>query len=625
MVGLGNRRIGLCSANGYLMDNLPSDYHPHDADFLDHKIHAMPYRFQSPIAKRYSQIFKKQGRRDANLNLLRSIEQMPKSTAVRLAGSDSELVAYADKKAAECSSLKHRYGEQAYDDLMGYVACHGIDPPEIKKAVTITSALERVCDALWWRRALRKKYGRAVEKAARDVGLVHKGAGIYSSDETLYRRKQQKSRNRLMLDEIIAVNEAGQEYTLAELSELSVSNPTIRRGELMTRIAGFETVANDLNHKALFVTLTCPSRFHSHTIKHKTSIENPQYDGSTPRQAQAYLQNVWARIRAKLARHGLTLYGFRVAEPNHDGCVHWHLLVFAPGWALRRIRQTFLFYGLADSPGEPGAKKHRVTFVEIDPSMGTAAGYIAKYIAKNIDGFALDRDLFGGCQFDAAARVEAWASCWGIRQFQQLGGPPVTVWRELRRIEGEESGVLETARDAADRGDWAAFVAAMGGPTCSRQSRPIRLAKATDLIDIDTATGEILRASPVVNRYGEPAAAQVIGVAVGHQVTATRWHHWELITHGNKSAGSVLQGYEGNGVIKSGGGMVVDQPATQRLGEQQMGLGLSRNAGKPLCGCEGEFLTTYGLAPPWSSVNNCTSKSELMVGDRGGGTSAAQP
>ncbi len=92
----------------------------------------------------------------------------------------------------------------------------------------------------------------------------------------------------------------------------------------------------------------------------------------------------------------------------------------------------------------------------------------------------------------------------------------MTIWRELRKAGGDiPEGKLKEAFEAADAGQWAAFLQVMGGTTPKRKKLPIQLAK----IESDEK-----------GRYGDPIGNKTIGLQSGDIILKTRIHVWLFIT-----------------------------------------------------------------------------------------------
>lgn len=510
----------------------------HDARaFLELKVAPLPRDFAEPIRKRFVADYahaltipagtgrQSEAMAAANRRLAK-IAQKVSGAWLPLYASDDDLRDAATAEAKETWKLAAIQDDELTPRarMERYCKQRGITPPSEK--VGEIPAIKRMSDEGWWRRKLRRTQAVLLEEIAIELGIVHRHRQCYCSDETVNRRRAQNRRNALTLEGIELENQHGFVATVAELAATSVSNPKIKHAELMTRMSGFESLARSLGYAAVFITITCPSRFHAVLENGRT---NPKHDGSTPREAQHHLVTAWAKCRAALHRSHIRPFGFRVAEPHHDGCPHWHLLLFVPPDQESTLRDIIARYFLEQhDPDEAGARKNRVKFVAIDYTRGTAAGYIAKYVSKAIDGEHIEEgDHYGNSGRSAAERVKAWAAAHGLRQFQQIGGAPVTPWRELRRIEPSDGhpDVIKAARSAADAGNWARYLEVQGGPTVARKDLAVTLARTPEGFRLDPDTGE---ASPATNQYGEPSPPAIFGVcaAATGEAILTRRHRW---------------------------------------------------------------------------------------------------
>lgn len=348
------------------------------------------------------------------------------------------------RQQSKCNDEISEAVTEGYEALAEFVRQFGIKPPRKYKKQTELSALQDISKMIsekWWLTRLTKARKIMREHLAIAMGQVSSKASPYASWDCIREHKEQQKRNWEFIKQCTLIDEeTGEEADLADMVLKSVSNPAIRRHELMVRCRGCEDIGNELGLQGLFLTLTTPSKYHN-SYKKGGFIDH--WNGASPREAQAYLNNVWQRIRAKLSREDIRWFGVRVAEPHHDGTPHWHLLIWVKPEEKEAVREIFVKYATKEDKNELFDKQGRFDYSprcdvsEIDPAKGTATGYIAKYISKNIDGYAMDSEVSdetGKPVKEMAKNVSAWKSRWSIRQYQFFGGAPVTTYRELRRF-----------------------------------------------------------------------------------------------------------------------------------------------------------------------------------------------
>lgn len=487
----------------------------------------------NPLATDYVRTAKAKGYVAANDRLRQFHERLilgPSFQGIYISSPEEEVKRFSEHRSLQMSGLFGRYVKRvglrkAAKRIDVRLKSYGFRLPVIDlskaKDEEVAGAIARVSDSAWWRRQVRRLQELVLESVCIDLGLVNLKKGRYASNHCVERKTKQWQRNEAILASLEAENDLGQVFNLLDLYKRGVSNLVNRRHELMTRISGFEGYAKEQGDRGVFYTITAPSKYHAYHSK--PCVANPKYNGATPADTQEYFNTLWARMRAAFKHAGVNPYGVRVVEPHHDGTPHWHLLLFMAPHEIEAVTAIFQRYALAEDGNEAGAIQHRLKVENIDPNKGSAVGYIAKYIAKNIDGEHVGADLYGEDAIAGAVRIRAWASNWNIRQFQFIGGPSVTAWREARRFATSEAAEETLARigsehlsaiiEACDKGDFKAFIELSGGATAARKEQPLR-------------AFHVAKETP--NKYGE-VIKKLMGLCYqGIEEIKTRLREWAI-------------------------------------------------------------------------------------------------
>jgi len=216
--------------------------------------------------------------------------------------------------------------------------------------------LKMQCDK-WWARqlkTLRRQFLELLEIATGQVGkdLYHdkkskkfkrRGVSPYSSKQAQREFNFAQASGRQFLEMMELQSSDGDVISLIDAVKSGMANPANRRNELMLRIRETEELADEMGYVGVFYTITCPSRFHANSSK---------WSGETPKDAQNYLTQTWARARSKLNRRGLKYFGVRVVEPHADGCPHWHMMLFMPKNKVQEVNAILRWYFIQEDKTE---------------------------------------------------------------------------------------------------------------------------------------------------------------------------------------------------------------------------------------------------------------------------------
>ncbi|GLS26844.1 replication endonuclease [Marinibactrum halimedae] len=240
-------QIGTDSSQAFeLASQKTSHFGTPDCHRFRKKIFERNNLFALPLASAYKRIAEDSDHVQANINL-RQWDERLNIHDFNVSMDDDALQTFAEKRAKQCEDVKTFLNNdwyEIYGRCAELVELYTLQPstPE-QHQDCISACVNRMCCKKWWSRQLRCLRKHTIESFSRDIGIVRSGKHCYASPYAKHSYLQQRAKTEQYLNSQHLVNENGERFSLKELHDRSVSNPDMRRAELMTRIKGIEILA----------------------------------------------------------------------------------------------------------------------------------------------------------------------------------------------------------------------------------------------------------------------------------------------------------------------------------------------------------------------------------------------
>ncbi|MDG2652042.1 replication endonuclease [Vibrio parahaemolyticus] len=268
------------------------------------------------------------------------------------------------------------------------------------------------------------------EKAKKRQKNKDMGFSAYAGERSIKKRKEQlECRDKYLRSKILENGKSAFEMQKTKAAHFT---------ELYLEMCALEEIAIEKKYTWLFITLTCPSEFHSNPAVGKLC-----WKGASAKESNEYLQGKWRNLNKSFTKkigEGLKFgiedgfgFGKRVVEPHASGCAHWHLMLFCEPEKKEQYKELFRHYfehknGQGCDIIEKGFDQNGD---RIDGDEASAASYMLKYMTKT-NGTELKDGKISDSELVA---VDAWKHATRIRSHAPFGYKGVkTKYNDCRKI-----------------------------------------------------------------------------------------------------------------------------------------------------------------------------------------------